>query len=55
VRKKWSACRLGQGVTRTTHPHPLPRSRISRSYTSSPSSAFVACSGTALALASRLK
>jgi hypothetical protein len=26
----------GQGVTLTTHPHLLPRSRMSRSYTSSP-------------------
>jgi hypothetical protein len=39
----------GRGVTLTTPPHPVPRSRMSRSYTSSPSSAFVACSGTALA------
>jgi hypothetical protein len=31
-------------------PHLVPRSRMSRSYTSSPPSAFVACSGTALAL-----
>jgi hypothetical protein len=32
-------------------PHLVPRSRMSRSYTSSPPSAFVACSGTALAVA----
>jgi hypothetical protein len=38
----------GRGVTLTTHPHLLPRSRMSRSYTSSPSSATMACSGTAL-------
>jgi hypothetical protein len=30
-------------------PHLVPRSRMSRSYTSSPPSAFLACSGTALA------
>jgi hypothetical protein len=35
-------------VTLTTHPHLVPRSRISRSYTSSPPSASMACSGTAL-------
>jgi hypothetical protein len=28
-------------------PHLVPRSRMSRSYTSSPPSSFVACSGTA--------
>jgi hypothetical protein len=39
-----------RGVTLTTHPHLVPKSGMSRSYTSSPSSAFVACSGTALAL-----
>jgi hypothetical protein len=27
----------GRGVTLTTHPYPVPRSRMSRSYTSSPS------------------
>jgi hypothetical protein len=32
-----------------THPHLVPRSRMSRSYTFSPTSAFIACSGTALA------
>jgi hypothetical protein len=26
----------GRGVTLTTHPHPVPRSKMSRSYTSSP-------------------
>jgi hypothetical protein len=38
-----------QGVTLTTHPHLVPRSRMSRSYTTSPPSTFVACSGTVLA------
>jgi hypothetical protein len=38
----------GRGVTLTTHPHLVPRSSMSRSYTSSPPSAFMACSGTAL-------
>jgi hypothetical protein len=42
--------RRGRGVTLTTHPHLVPRSRMSMSYTSSPPSAFVACSRTALAL-----
>jgi hypothetical protein len=40
----------GRGVTLTTHLHLVPRSRMSRSYTSSPSSSFMACSGTLLAL-----
>jgi hypothetical protein len=40
----------GRGVTLTTHPHLVPRSRMSRSYILSPQSALVACSGTALAL-----
>jgi hypothetical protein len=40
----------GRGVTLTTHPHLVLMSRMSRSYTSSPPSAFMACSGTALAL-----
>jgi hypothetical protein len=38
----------GRGVTLTTHPHQVPRSRMSRSYTSSPPSASMVCSGTAL-------
>jgi hypothetical protein len=38
----------GRGVTLTTHPHVVPRLRMSRSYTSSPPSATMACSGTAL-------
>jgi hypothetical protein len=38
----------GRGVRLTTHPHLIPRSRLSRSYTSSPPSSFMACSGTAL-------
>jgi hypothetical protein len=37
----------GRGVTLTTHPHLVPRSRMSRSYISSPQSAFMACSWTA--------
>jgi hypothetical protein len=41
----------GRGVTLTTHPHLVQRSRTSRSYTSSPPKAFMACSRTALALA----
>jgi hypothetical protein len=41
--------KLGRGVTLTTHPHLVPRSRMSRSYTSSPPpSATMACSGTDL-------
>jgi hypothetical protein len=39
----------GRGVTLTTHPHLLPRSRMSRSYTSSLPSAFMACGGKAVA------
>jgi hypothetical protein len=39
----------GLGVTLTTHPHLVMRSRMSRSYTSSPPSAFMAYSGTVLA------
>jgi hypothetical protein len=38
----------GQGVMLTTHPDVVPRSWMSRSYTSSPPSASMACSGTAL-------
>jgi hypothetical protein len=38
----------GRGVTLTTHSHLEPRSRMSRSYTSSPPSASMACSGTTL-------
>jgi hypothetical protein len=41
----------GRGVTLTTHPHLMPRSRMNRSYLSSPPSASMAFSGTALALA----
>jgi hypothetical protein len=39
---------MRRGVMLTTHPHLLPRSRMSRSYTSLPPSATMACSGTAL-------
>jgi hypothetical protein len=47
----WGAKR-GRGVTLTTHPHLVPRSRMSRSYTSSPPSATMACSsGTSLLFA----
>jgi hypothetical protein len=38
----------GRDVTLTTHPYLVPRSRMSRSYTSSSPSAIMACSGTAL-------
>jgi hypothetical protein len=38
----------GRGVTLTTHTHLVPRWRMSRSCTSSPPNASVACSGTAL-------
>jgi hypothetical protein len=41
--------KCGQGVTLTAHPHLVRRSRMSRSYTSSLPSSFIACSGTALA------
>jgi hypothetical protein len=37
----------GRGVTLTTHPHIVPRSRMSRSYTSSPPNVTMVCSGTA--------
>jgi hypothetical protein len=40
----------GRGVTLTTHPHLVQRSRMSRSYTSSPPRATMVCSGTALLL-----
>jgi hypothetical protein len=35
----------GQGVTLTTRPHLVPRSKMSRNYTPLPQSAFMACSG----------
>jgi hypothetical protein len=38
----------GRGVTLTTHPHPVPRSRMSRNYISSPPNDTMACSRTAL-------
>jgi hypothetical protein len=44
----------GRGVTLTTHPHLVPRSRMCRSYTSSPPSASMACSGTALPLSVKI-
>jgi hypothetical protein len=37
----------GRGVTLTAYPDLVPRSRMSRSYISSPPSAFMACSGMA--------
>jgi hypothetical protein len=40
----------GRGVTLTTYPHLVPTLRMSRCYTASPPSAFMACSGTVLAL-----
>jgi hypothetical protein len=39
----------GRGVTLPTHPHVVPRSRMSTSYTPLSPSIFVASSGTALA------
>jgi hypothetical protein len=44
----------GWGVRLTTHPHLVPWSRISRSYTSCPPYAFIVCSGTALPLSDRM-
>jgi hypothetical protein len=38
----------GRGVTLTAHPHLVPRSRMSRSYISSPPSATMTCIGTSL-------
>jgi hypothetical protein len=40
----------GRSVTLTTHPHLVPRSRMTRSYTSSPPSTSMARNGTALLL-----
>jgi hypothetical protein len=40
----------GRGVALTTHPHLVPRSRMSRSYTSSPLYASMVCCRTALPL-----
>jgi hypothetical protein len=40
----------GRGVTLTTHPHLVPRSRVNRSSASSPSSCSMACCGIALTL-----
>jgi len=45
---RFPGLKRGRGVTLTTHPHLVQRSRMSRSYTYPPS-AFIACSGTALA------
>jgi hypothetical protein len=41
--------KCGRSMMLTTHPHPVPMSRMSKSYNSSPPSASMACSGTALA------
>jgi hypothetical protein len=38
----------GRGVTRNTHRHLVPKSRMSRNYISSPPGASMACSGTTL-------
>jgi hypothetical protein len=43
----------GRGVTLTTHHHVVPRSWLSRSYTSFPPSASMACSRTALIIRNR--
>jgi hypothetical protein len=50
TRGPFPGAKRGLGVTLTTPPHLMPRSRMSRSYTSSPPSFSVECSGTALAL-----
>jgi hypothetical protein len=42
------AVKSDRGVTLTTHPHLVPRLRMSSIYTSSPLSASMVCSGTAL-------
>jgi hypothetical protein len=47
--RPFAGVKRGRGVTLTTHPHLVPRSRKSRSCTSSPTSAYIACSETALA------
>jgi hypothetical protein len=44
----------GRGVTLTTHPHLVPRSRMSKSYNSSPPKRLMACSGTALDVCYRI-
>jgi hypothetical protein len=45
-----SGVKRGWGVTLTTHPHLVPRSWMSRSYTPLSPSASMACSGTAFLL-----
>jgi hypothetical protein len=45
-----SGIKRGRRVTTTTHTHLVRKSRMSRSYTPLPPSAFMACSGTALAI-----
>jgi hypothetical protein len=44
----FAGAKRARGVTLTAHSHLLPRSRVSRSYRSSPPSATMACSGTVL-------
>jgi hypothetical protein len=46
----FSGVKRGRGVTLNTHPYLVPRSWMSRNYTSSPPIASMACSGTALLL-----
>jgi hypothetical protein len=46
-----SGLKRGRSVTLTTHSHLVPRSRMSRSYTSSPLNRHKMCTGTVLALA----
>jgi hypothetical protein len=46
--RPFSGVKRGWGVTLTTHPYLVPRVRMSRSYSSSPPSASMACNGTAL-------
>jgi hypothetical protein len=51
----FSGVNRGQGVMLTTHPHLVLRSIMSRSYTSTPPSADMTCSGIYLALAIHAK
>jgi hypothetical protein len=46
--------KCGMGVMLTTHPHLVPSSRMSRSYTCCPPSAFVACSETVVVFLYRI-
>jgi hypothetical protein len=49
LRVLFPGLKRGRGVTLTTHPHLVPRSRMSTSYIFSLPSAFMECGGTALA------